>query len=68
MKGGETLLDAVKRHLGIKEGETTSDGRFTLETSACPGRCDLAPSIMVNDDFFDQITPDQVEALLKRFK
>ncbi|NIM05769.1 MAG: NAD(P)H-dependent oxidoreductase subunit E, partial [Armatimonadetes bacterium] len=34
----------------------------------CPGRCDLAPSIMVNDDFFDQITPDQVEALLKRFK
>ena len=65
--GGDAILAALRDHLGIGNGETTSDGKITLEHIECNAACDFAPVIMVNWEFFDNQTPataqDLVDAL-----
>ena len=60
VKGGDKILEAVERHLGIKEGETTSDLEYTLETAACFGCCALAPTMMINKEVYGRLTPKKV--------
>ncbi len=60
----ETLVDALK----IKPGNTTRDGRFSLEVVACMGACGLAPLIRVNDEFYASVSPAQVEKLVRTLK
>ena len=62
------ILDAVKEHLGIGEGETTDDGSFTLLASSCIGQCDGAPAIMVNDSVYRDIDLHQVMEILDDLK
>ncbi len=62
------ILDAVKEHLGIDEGETTDDGSFTLLDSSCIGQCDGAPAMMVNDSVYRDIDPAQVMKILDDLK
>jgi NADH:ubiquinone oxidoreductase subunit E len=50
--------------LGIKAGETTPDGEYTLETVACIGACALAPVITIDDEAFGKMTPRKVTELL----
>ena len=63
VRGGADIADAIRRHLGIDEGETTDDLRFTFETVACLGTCFLAPVIMV-DNYYGLLTPDKVTKVL----
>jgi NADH-quinone oxidoreductase subunit E len=65
--GGDAILEALQDHLGIHAGQTTDDGRVTLEHVECNAACDYAPVVMVNWEFFDNQTPssarDMVDAL-----
>ncbi len=64
VRGGKTILRLVKQHLGIEEGETTSDFNYTLETVACIGVCALAPNIVINEHTHGQMNPKKVSLLL----
>src|SRR5438874_464979 len=50
LRGGEELLAALSQKLGIKPGETTADGKITLEFAECIGACDGAPCVLLNDE------------------
>jgi NADH-quinone oxidoreductase subunit E len=63
--GGEELLDYLCKKLGIQPGQTTPDGRTTLEFSECLGECDHAPAIMVNDEIHENLTKEKIDELLK---
>lgn len=61
--GVPKILEEVKRHLGIEEGETTADLEYSLETVACIGCCALAPCVMINDKVQAKMTPKKVAKL-----
>ena len=67
VRGTDANLRAVERILGIKESETTSDFKFSLETMACLGTCFLAPVMMVNRNYYGKLTPGKVEPILKQY-
>jgi NADH-quinone oxidoreductase subunit E len=67
VRGGKNVLKAVQRTLGIKEGETTPDFKFTFETVACLGACALSPVLLVNKNYYGKLTPAKVEQVLKRY-
>ena len=64
VKGAPRLLDEVEQILRIKDGETTPDFEYTLETVACFGSCALAPVVVINDKVYGSVTPDMLQALL----
>ncbi len=64
VRGALRLLETVERHLGIKEGQTTEDMEYSLETVACIGACGLSPCIMINKKVEAKITPKKLVALL----
>ncbi len=66
VKGAPRLVDELEKLLGVKEGETTPDMEYTLETVACFGSCALAPVMVVNDKVYGRMTPDKVKAILGR--
>jgi NADH:ubiquinone oxidoreductase subunit E len=59
MKGSADILDALKGELGIGVGETTGDGRVTLETTSCIGLCDQSPAMLVDDVPHSRLTPEK---------
>lgn len=63
--GGDEILAALKTHLGISPGQTTPDGRITLEHVECNAACDHAPVVMVNWEFIDQQTPGSTIELVE---
>jgi NADH-quinone oxidoreductase E subunit len=67
VKGSDRLAAKLKQELGIEFGETTKDGVFTLEEARCLGTCGLAPVIMIGDEIYGQVTPDQIPALLEKY-
>ncbi|MEW5808825.1 MAG: NADH-quinone oxidoreductase subunit NuoE [Actinomycetota bacterium] len=62
--GGDAILDTLQEHLGIHAGQSTSDGRITLEHVECNAACDYAPVVMVNWEFFDNQTPSSARDLV----
>lgn len=68
VRGGAKIVEAVTKAIGIKDGETTEDLRYTFESVACLGACGLAPVMMVNDDTHGRLTPDMVKALLEKYE
>lgn len=68
VRGGSKIVEAVSKKLGIKDGETTEDMKFTLESVACVGACGLAPVMMINDDTHGRLTPDMIPALLDQYE
>jgi len=68
VRGGRTILKMVKQHLGVEEGRTTDDFKFTLETVACLGTCFLAPVMMVNRGYFGKLVPPKVQSILKQYE
>ncbi|WP_037916735.1 NADH-quinone oxidoreductase subunit NuoE [Actinacidiphila yeochonensis] len=62
--GGDAIFDDLKEHLGLGNGETTADGKVTLEHIECNAACDYAPVVMVNWEFFDNQTPESARALV----
>lgn len=67
VKGAQAVLDEIERELGIKDGECTPDRRFSLDTCRCVGACGLAPVMLVNDDVYGRVTPDQVPGILAKY-
>lgn len=65
MCGYETVRDRLRERLGIDFGETTADGEFTLLPVVCLGNCDNAPTLMINEDLHDRVTPDSVDAVIE---
>ncbi|MCH5641811.1 MULTISPECIES: NADH-quinone oxidoreductase subunit NuoF [unclassified Gordonia (in: high G+C Gram-positive bacteria)] len=63
--GGDEILDTICDHLGIEPGDTSADGRITIEHVECNAACDFAPVVMVNWEFFDNQTPDSAVELVE---
>jgi len=66
--GGGLVLDAFERELGIKVGEVTEDGLFSLDRVGCIGCCTQAPVVLINDAVFPRMSPSKVEEVLVRVK
>lgn len=60
LNGAENIGEAVCKCVGAKEGETSADGLYSVEKVACLGCCSLAPTIMINDETYGRLTPDNV--------
>ncbi|MGK5092411.1 NAD(P)H-dependent oxidoreductase subunit E [Deltaproteobacteria bacterium TL4] len=66
--GGENLLNILEQELGVKTGETTSDGEFGLERVACLGCCAVAPVMVVADDLYGKVSQTSIKRTLKKYK
>ena len=64
--GAEHLIEHVAKKLGVKPGETTPDGKFTLSLVECLGSCGTAPVMQVNDDYYENLTEASIDAVLDR--
>jgi len=63
--GSDAIVKAINEHLGIKPGQTTKDGLFTYVEVECLGACVNAPMVQINDDYYEDLTPESVVTLLK---
>ena len=68
VKGSRSILRLIQKELDLKEGETSPDYQFTLETVACLGACFLAPTMMVNRDYFGRLNPTKVASVLSEYR
>jgi NADH-quinone oxidoreductase subunit E len=66
LRGGEEILDYCSKKLGIGHKQTTPDGKFSLEEVECLGACCGAPAMQVNYDFYENLTPRKLDALIER--
>jgi len=66
VRGGRRILDAVERTLGIRDGETTKDMLFSLETVACLGACALSPVMVLDKAYYGKMTPRRAEQILRQ--
>jgi NADH-quinone oxidoreductase subunit E len=64
LRGGIGLSEHICSRLGIRKGETTPDGRFTVSEVECLGSCGTAPMMQVNDDYHENLSPERADALL----
>jgi len=63
--GSDAIIKAIEGHLGIKPGQTTKDGLFTFVEVECLGACVNAPMVQINDDYYEDLTPESTVTLLK---
>jgi len=68
VKGSRSILRLMKKELGLEEGETSPDYQFTLETVACLGACFLAPTMMVNRNYFGKLSPSKISSVLGQYR
>ncbi|MDF1535990.1 MAG: NADH-quinone oxidoreductase subunit NuoE [bacterium] len=68
VKGGKQVIMRMENELGIGHGGTTDDLIFSFEHVACIGACGLAPVIMIDDDAFGNLDPNQAESIIKKFR
>ncbi len=66
--GAAQVVSALEKELGIKMGETTADGLFTLEFTECVGQCQATPVITINSKPYEDLTPDKINAILAEYK
>lgn len=68
VRGGKKIVEKLGETLGVKVGETTPDGLFTLEVARCIGACGLAPAMSVDDEVYKQVNPRKLEQILGRYQ
>lgn len=68
VKGADKILEALEKRLEIKVGECTRDGLFSLDACRCVGACGLAPVMMIDEDVYGRITPDDIEGILQKYE
>jgi len=68
LQGSHRLQKQIEERLGIQEGETTPDGRFTLISVECLGSCGTAPVLMVNDRYHENLSPEALDRLLEELR
>ncbi|MFZ2843266.1 NADH-quinone oxidoreductase subunit NuoE [Psychrobacter sp.] len=67
LTGYEALTAELKSQLGIDYGQTTTDGRFTLLPICCLGNCDKSPAVLIDEDTYGPVQPDEVAQLLELY-
>ncbi|MDY6429936.1 MAG: NAD(P)H-dependent oxidoreductase subunit E [Bacilli bacterium] len=68
VKNSQQVIDKFSTVLGVKEGETTEDGLFTVEALRCIGACALAPALSVNGKVYPKVTPADVDRIIKEYR
>jgi NADH-quinone oxidoreductase E subunit len=68
IQGAQDVIDALAAALGIDFGETTPDGRFTLEKVSCLGVCGVAPAVMIGERVYGNLTPESVIAVIQEYQ
>jgi NADH-quinone oxidoreductase subunit E len=68
LRGGYEVYERFQQELGVEPKGVTADGLFSLEEVECIGACCWAPAIQVNYDFHDELTPEQVPAILGNYR
>ena len=68
VKGSDKLLEKIQEELGIKVGDCTEDGKFSIEACRCIGACGLAPVFTINSDVYGKKVPDDVPAIIAKYK
>jgi NADH-quinone oxidoreductase subunit E len=66
--GAEKVTAFIKQMLGIKPGETTADGRFTLSEVECLASCGTAPMMQINDDYYENLTEEKIIKIIESLK
>lgn len=68
LNGCQRVLSRMQEVMGIQPGETTPDGRFSLRAAECLGACEEAPAVLVDEDRWAAVSPEDVEPLLERYR
>lgn len=68
VKGADKVLEEILNKLDIKLGETTKDGRFSVQVMRCIGACGLAPAISIDGEILKHVTVDMVDDILKKYE
>jgi len=66
--GGREVFEALQEQLSISPGDSTEDGKWTLVTTSCLGVCAVGPVMMVDDDIYGNLTPDQIPDILAKYE
>lgn len=66
--GFKSIVDELEKQLGIKPGQTTVDGRFTLLPTCCLGNCDKGPTMMIDDDTHSHLKVSELAAILEQYQ
>jgi len=66
--GGKGVWDALCEILDLKNGETTPDKKWTLVTTSCLGLCSVGPVVLIDDDLYGNVSPDQIDEILERYE
>jgi NADH-quinone oxidoreductase subunit E len=67
VRGAERVLSSLKEELGVEVGETSADGKFTLEVARCLGCCGLAPVMMIDEDVYGRLEPQKAREIVRKF-
>ena len=68
VRGGRGVLRVIQKILGLRDGQTSEDYLFTLETVACLGACALSPVMVVNGQVYGRLNPKRIETILARYQ
>jgi NADP-reducing hydrogenase subunit HndA len=68
VRGAEKVLEELKKELKVDVGETTNDGKFSINCLRCVGACGLAPVIMVGDKTYGRVAPEMIQDILNEYK
>lgn len=68
VKGAGEIMQELENQLGIANGECTPDGKFSLDSCRCVGACGLAPVMMIGEDVYGRLTPDQITGILAKYE
>jgi NADH:ubiquinone oxidoreductase subunit E len=68
VRGASQVVEEIERKLGIEAGETTEDGKFTVETVNCLGACALGPLVVIDGEYHGKMDPRKISRLLDQFK
>ena len=68
VKGADKVLAKIEEVLGIKSGECTPDGLFSIDSCRCIGACGLAPVIMINDDVYGRLVESDIEGIIEKYR
>jgi len=65
--GGKVIWDSLRETLSLNNGETTPDNKWTLATTSCLGLCSVGPVLLIDDDMYGNVTPEQIPDILERY-
>ncbi len=68
VKGSNKILEKIVEELKMPVGKTSSDGKFTLQATRCLGACGLAPVMMINEEVYGRLTPDDIPGILAKYQ